>query len=154
MDVLEIQETNNWRYVMNDLLEILNRAKRVNNFKTQDDFIKYLHIIKEFDQSLKLDWDDGAGEEWARFVHENHGIVYMINSKIGIIFARESYKEEIPNVLFSECVIYITESFDKDEWFIDMKKLETQIPQIKWHASEDAVNSNKFSLSDLYFATV
>ena len=139
---------------MSDLLEILIKAKDKCLFKEEEVFIRALDEIKQFDRDLNLDWDDGAGEEWARLNHQEHGIVYMINSKIGIIFARKSYESKIPQVLFSMYEVFITENYDKDEWFIDLAKLKSEVKQISWHASEEAVNPNKFSLNDLYFATV
>lgn len=78
----------------------------------------------------------------------------MINSNIGIIFARKSYESKIPQALFFKYEVFITENYDKDEWFIDLGKLKTDVSQISWHATEEAVKSNKFSLNDLYFATV
>lgn len=138
---------------MSDLLEILIKAKDKCLFKEEEVFIRALDEIKQFDKDLNLDWDDGAGEEWARLNHQEHGIVYMINSKIGIIFARKSYESKIPQVLFSMYEVFITENYDKDEWFINLAKLKLEVKQISWHASEEAVNPNKFSLNDLYFAT-
>lgn len=139
---------------MSNLLEILVKAKDKCLFKEEEVFIRALDEIKQFDEDLKLDWDDGAGEEWARLNHEVYGTVYMINTKIGIIFARKSYERKIPHFLFSKYEIFITENYDKDEWFIDLAKLKSEVSQISWHASEGAVNPNKFSLNDLYFATV
>ncbi len=138
---------------MSDLLEILIKAKVKCLFKEEEVFIRALDEIKQFDKDLNLDWDEGAGEEWARLNHQEHGIVYMINSKIGIIFARKSYESKIPQVLFSMYEVFITENYDKDEWFINLAKLKLEVKQISWHASEEAVNPNKFSLNDLYFAT-
>lgn len=139
---------------MINLLEILIKAKDKYIFEEQDNFIRALDEIKQCDKDLKLDWDDGTGEEWARLIHEEHGIVYMMNSKIGIIFARKSYESKISKDLFSKYEIFITENYDKDEWFIDLERLKSEVNQLSWHASEEAVNPNEFSLNDLYFATV
>lgn len=52
-------------------------------------------------------------------------------------------------------LIYIwVENYDTDEWYIQLKELKEQLPEIDWHASAEAVNDNKFSLNDFYFATI
>jgi hypothetical protein len=85
---------------VSNLLEILIKAKDKCLFITEDNFTKVLDEIKQYDTDLKIDWDNGAGEEWARLTHKEHGIVYMLNSKIGILFARKSYESKIPQVFF------------------------------------------------------
>jgi len=139
---------------MNDLLNVLKKAKNKCVFKKQEEFLKSLDEIRLFDTSLNLDWDNGAGEEWARFKHEKHGIVYMVNSKIGIIFARKNYLDKIPDILFSKYEVFVTETYDDDEWYINLEELKLEMSEIDWHASEEAVSPDKFSLNDLYFATI
>ena len=138
---------------MRNLLEVLITAKKKSIFKTIEEFIIQLDAIKKSDSELELDWDDGAGEEWAMISHKEHGIVYMINTKIGIIFARKSYVPEIPDEFLSLYEIAVVDNYD-DEWFVDITELKESIPEIYWRVSEDSVNVNCFSLKDLYFATV
>ena len=61
---------------------------------------------------------------------------------------------KIPIVLFNEFDIYMVENYDIDEWYIQLKELKEQLPEIDWHVSAEAVNDNKFSLNDFYFATI
>jgi hypothetical protein len=139
---------------MNNLLEILTEAKDKMIFPTQDDFLDALNEVKKSDAILDLDWDDGAGEEWAIFIHQEFGKVCMLNSKIGILFVRKSYADKISKTLYDKYKICIVENYNTDEWFIDLDMLKRTIPQILWNASEDAVNPTGFSLDDFYFATI
>ena len=110
--------------------------------------------IKIADTELKLDWDDGAGEKWARFYNLTDGIVCMVNAKLGLVFMRKKYKnQDIKNILKNLEVVF-TENYYSSDWTIDVSDLKKEIPEIYWHASEDAVNTNGFSLDDFYFATV
>ena len=139
---------------MNDLLKVLTDAKEKIIFRTQEDFIDVLDEVKQSDISLDLDWDNEAGEEWARFIHCELGKVYMLNSKIGIIFTRNSYSDKIPSVLYSKYKILLVDNFDEKEWHIDLEAMKKTVPQIIWHSSEDAVNPKMLSLDDFYYATI
>lgn len=120
----------------------------------QEEFKSILTEIQLADTKLKLDWDDGAGEEWARFSNLTDGIVCMINSKLGLAFVKENYCfQQIESILEKIEIVY-TKTYSSDEWSIDVNNLEKEISEIYWHASEDAVNTKCFSLDDFYFATV
>lgn len=139
---------------MRDMLEILKCTKHKKPFKDQEEFKETLVQIQAADTTLKIDWDDGAGEEWARFSNQADGIVCMINSKIRLVFVRSRYDIQKIQHIICDYEVAFTEDFCSDEWVIDVDKLRHEIPEIYWHASEGAVNVNHFSLDDFYFATV
>lgn len=138
---------------MKNIIEVLKRARNKKIF-TNNEFEELLIKIQTADNNLKLDWDDGAGEEWARFSNQEDGIVCMISAKIGIAFIRKTYKfSNIKNVIDILEIVF-TDDYCSDSWFIDLANLKQTIPELYWHASEGAVNTNSFSLDDLYFATI
>ena len=49
--------------------------------------------------------------------------------------------------------VYVS-NFDLKEWYMDLKYLQKNIPEIIWHTSGDSIDTNGFSLDELYFATV
>ena len=59
---------------MENMVEILKKARDKKIF-LNNEFQELLTKIQLADRNLKLDWDDGAGEEWARFSIQNEGIV-------------------------------------------------------------------------------
>lgn len=148
------QEIHKEGYQMKDMLEILKHAKQKKTFVNQEEVKDVLMQIQIADATLKLDWDDGAGEEWARFSKQTDGIVCMINLNIGLVFVRSKYKFQNIEHIIGDCEVVFTEDYCSDEWTIDVNKLKHEIPEIYWHASEAAVNAKCFSLDDFYYATV
>ena len=135
------------------MIEVLKRARNKKVF-TNNEFEELLIKIQTADDNLKLDWDNGAGEEWARFSNQEDGIVCMIGAKIGVAFIRKKYKfSNIKNVIDMLEIVF-TDDYCSDNWFIDLANLKQMIPELYWHASEGAVNTHSFSLDDLYFATI
>ncbi len=138
---------------MENMIEVLKRARNKKIF-TNNEFKELLIKIQTADDNLKLDWDDGAGEEWARFSNQEDGIVCMISAKIGVAFIRKNYKfSNIKNVIDMLEIVF-TDDYCSDNWFIELANLKQMIPELYWYASEGAVNTNSFSLDDLYFATI
>ena len=138
---------------MENMIEVLKRARNKKVF-TNNEFEELLIKIQTADDNLKLDWDNGAGEEWARFSNQEDGIVCMISAKIGVAFIRKNYKFcNIKNVIDMLEIVF-TDDYCSDNWYIDLANLKQMIPELYWHASEGAVNTNSFSLDDLYFATI
>lgn len=134
-------------------MELLKKARDKKIF-LNNEFEELLAKIQLADSSLKLDWDDGAGEEWARFFNQKDGIVCMMNTNIGVAFIRKCYEFNNIKHVIGMLEIVFTDDYNSDKWFIDLNDLKQNIPEIYWHASEGAVNTNCFSLDDLYFATV
>ena len=56
------------------MIDILKRARDKKVF-VDNEFDELLKKIQSADSNLKIDWDDGAGEEWARFSNQKDGIV-------------------------------------------------------------------------------
>ena len=138
---------------MENMIEVLKRARNKKIF-TNNEFKELLIKIQTADDNLKLDWDDGAGEEWARFSNQEDGIVCMISAKIGVAFIRKNYKfSNIKNVIDMLEIVF-TDDYCSDNWFIELANLKQMIPELYWYASEGVVNTNSFSLDDLYFATI
>lgn len=135
------------------MLEVLKRAKQKKIFVNQE-FKEILMQIQSADATLKIDWDDGAGEEWARFSNQKNGIVCMINRNIGLIFIRSAYKFQNIEHIIGDYEVVFTEDYCSNDWKINTDKLKYEMPEICWHASESAVNVNCFSLDDFYFATI
>ena len=151
---MEVREIHKREITMKDLLSFLENAKKKKIYQNQKEFKENLREIEQFDSSLTLNWDDGAGEEWAGFHHKEYGNVYMTNTKIGIIFALQKYEDKIPRKLLEKYEIIIVENYNTREWFVDIEKLKVQIPEICWLVSNDIINPKKFNLQELYFATV
>ena len=139
---------------MRSINEVFIKAREKKVYKNIIDFRNTIETVGHSDPNIIIDWDNGAGEEWARLIKSDIGIVCMMNTKIGIAFARkQNLNKETIQVLESLFIVEVV-NFSSDEWFIDLDILREKTPEIDWNARVDAVNIEKMSLSDLYFATV
>ena len=138
---------------MRELSQLLIKAKEVKTYVDISEFETLIGKIKEI-KEYRIDWDADAGEEWARFLNSNCEIVLMMNTRIGIAFLREDYfGEKIVSILNNLFIVEV-ENFGSDQWCIDLSEIRKKLPEINWAASEEAVNTEKMSLQDLYYATV
>ncbi|MBQ1328263.1 MAG: hypothetical protein IIY49_09560 [Eubacterium sp.] len=135
---------------MRDLIKELVEARNKKIYK-DNDFKTILSFLKGINTGNKINWDEGAGEEWA-FIN-NQSMSIMLNAKIGIYFIRGKISEEYLKVLNEGNCVYVS-NFDLKEWYMDLKYLQKNIPEIIWHTSGDSIDTNGFSLDELYFATV
>ena len=135
---------------MRDLLKELVMARNKKIYKGND-FKTLLSTLKGIDIDNKINWDEGAGEEWA-FLN-NQSLSIMLNTKIGIYFVRGELSDDYLDVLNDGNCVYVS-NYDLKEWFIDLEYLQKNIPEIIWHTSGDSIDTNGFSLDELYFATV
>ena len=139
---------------MKDLAELFCQARDKKIYKDIFEFRKLINIIEEIDNGLELDWDTGAGEDWAQFVKKGVAIVCMLHTKIGIAFIRRDLI--VAETLEILQPLFIVDFFDYEleEWCIDLNLLKEKVPEIEWLVEKDAVDDKRMSLLDLYFATV
>lgn len=135
---------------MRDLLKELVVARNKKMYK-DNDFKNLLLFLKGLNIANKINWDEGAGEEWA-FIN-NQSMSIMLNAKIGIYFVRGEISDDYLDVLNDGNCVYVS-NYDLKEWYIDLEYLQKNIPEIIWHTSGDSIDTNGFSLDELYFATV
>ena len=135
---------------MMNLNKLLSGAKKYENKSELKNIIEKIDFFDEY----RLDWDEKAGEEWARFFNINSEIVLMFNVKICIVFMRKELISTPIYDLLSDLLIVEVENFSSENWCIDISKIENDLPEIKWRASKEVVNTEKMSLQDLYYATV
>lgn len=137
---------------MRELSQLLIKAKKM---KKYEDILEFENLIRKIEElkEYELDWDTGAGEDWARFLNNNYEIVLMLHTKIGIVFLREDVSPNIYTIL-KELMIVEVHDYGSDEWCIDLSNITRDLPEINWLASKETVNPEKMSLQDLYFATV
>lgn len=137
---------------MKDVVELFVNAKKKKLLKNIE-FKELIRQIKFADPNLILDWDEGAGEDWARFIDSKKGIVFMMHSRIGVVFIRKVYEYDKIKKIVTELEVVFVDNYNSKEWYANLAEFE-KIPEVYWHACENAVNTNCFSLDELYYATV
>ena len=79
----------------------------------------------------------------------------LIKARGKKIFLKNEFKELLMKISLADRDLKLDwDDYSSENWFIDVVDFKQKIPELYWHASEDAVNRNSFSLQDLYFATV
>lgn len=137
-----------------NMLEALREARGKKKFDSEEEFKQILRLIKSFGKEISIDWDDGAGEEWARIVHQNLGVIGMIHTKIGMLFIMKNKELDTIKDKLKDVYIVEIEDFDKKEWFIKIEDIKNTAPELNWCAPPSAIDCNNFSLSDFYVITV
>lgn len=135
---------------MRNLLDELQAAHHI----TCDELNQALQELLALDNKSSLDWDRWCGEEWARVVNSKYGVICMAHTKLNIAFFRRSYVKKISHSIKANFKLVITERYEEKEWYVDLIKLKENYPEIDWYATDDVVNSQKFCLNDLYWASV
>lgn len=135
---------------MRDMFVELLDAK-TNKIYKENEFESLLLSLGSLSEGLTINWDSGAGEEWAFF--NNVGFNIMLNRRIGICFVRGVLDIPVSSCL-SQCKCVFVDGYDLKEWYIDLDKLYKCIPEIVWHTHDNAVDPHCFSLNDFYYATV
>ena len=137
---------------MKDLLEVFKSAKERYCFKDLHEFYKCICALQSELPGMTLDWDDGAGEAWARLWDSD--LWFMMHRRIVTVFMRSSTETpRIPSSI-AHLTIVPVDSIDAEEWYLDVDQLREDLPEIAWHACLDAVDPSALSLNDLHYATV
>lgn len=139
---------------MQDLSRILMEAKKKKVYENIDEFKDVLDEIMSSEINVVLDWDNEAGEGWARFIHRQKGVVGMLNTKIGIVFICDHFLKSITLKKLDSLFLVRVPSYSSEEWYVDLSLLEKEISEISWKKCFDDVDVTRLSLDDLYFATI
>ena len=135
---------------MRDMLVELLDARKLKIYK-ENEFEDLLQTLENSNAGNKIDWDLGAGEEWA-FVN-NDAFSVMLNRRIGICFVRGTL-DEFTAFYLGQCKCVSVGGFNIKEWYVDLVDLRKNIPEIVWLSSKEAVDPDCFMLLDFYVATV
>jgi len=137
---------------MRDLLIELLNAKKI---KAGWSVEKLLEITINFkDDSLKNEiyWDYKSGDDNICGLAINKKLVAYLHKELPICFYLKEFKKY--KATYSDILWFVkTEDFDKDEWFINLKKLQELVPEIQWDACIDAVDPASFSVDGFKYAT-
>lgn len=136
---------------MRELSEIFIQAKKKRVYKDMTEFEDLLKKIIESDSNLQLDWDDGAGEEWAMIIKTQVGIVCMLNIRIGIGFIRKMELSSETLIVLNSLFLVDVLDYTSEIWCMNLEK---QIPEISCEGCTDVIDVTKMSLHDLYFVSV
>lgn len=133
---------------MIDLTDILIRAQEHCLWSKQA-----LSVLIRQIPVLSFSWDMECGERWASIELYGNFVGY-ISSFIPLCFCKTSSLEEIINFFGDRVLIVAENNFDEEKWFIDEKKFKKDLNGLSWIAEEGLLNFKKFSINDLWYATI
>jgi len=137
--------------MLRDLLtEILN-AKKIKEDWGEAKLAAMALDFKSDNKNNEIMWAYESGEEVCHFLINNERAAY-IHVKLPICFYASNFEKY--KKLYSGVLWFVkTEDFDKDEWFVDLKKMRELVPELSWCACVEAVNPKSFSVDGFRFAT-
>lgn len=129
---------------MKDVTTAFISARKQHVYRDTAEFEVRAYSWMENTPELRPSHHYEKGEGWLWY----SGIA-MVSTRIALAFVREEYADCFPGA-----EIVAVKDFDRKVWSIDLKRLRSEVPEIVWAACEEAVDSKKFSIKDLYYATV
>ena len=134
---------------MQDLTDVLIEAQNKNYFWSKDK----LHMLINQNVLLQFDWDRECGERWASIMLNNKFAGY-ISCFVPLCFCKVDFAEEMKSSFKDEITVIIVKDFDEKRWYIDDKKLIKNLNGFMWIIEEEVLNIKRFSINDLWYATI
>ncbi len=110
-----------------------------------------LSSISQIIPQAKIDWDLGAGEDWASIIVDEDSIG-IIRSDVPIAFFLDKYYDLVANLMANSQVKLISVADFKEECFkLDSNHAEKILPGIRMSS---AIKLDMLSIADLWWATI
>lgn len=94
-----------------------------------------------------------CGERWAT-VFWDHKFIGYISSVVPIAFCKTVFSKEIERFFEEKVIIIHEDDLDDKKWFIDPQRLEKCSLRLKWIIREQVLDLGRFSINDLWYATI
>lgn len=139
---------------MRNLTDEILKSKEYQKTWSKEKLDILIKLWGEEDGSLKFDCDIESGEQWIS-IFKNNTKLAMIGIKLPILFLNERCVNNIKEYDFIKEVHVVRDiDFDTNSWYINLDVIKHSVPELNWHASADAVNSECISINDFWYATI
>lgn len=137
-----------------DITPSLRRAVSKGQHWSRDDVQRTVIEIAGEGSDRSLDWDEGAGEAWARVVDAD-GVVAMVYARLPLIVVREEASAEIDRLAWNAEMIDVTSVADED-LRADEARLIEAFPELAAHLHDGKPEFSPecFTAEELWFLTV
>jgi hypothetical protein len=98
-----------------------------------------------------VEWDEDAGERWARVLTGRH-VLALVRTDLRLVLHRTDWAGRPPPDLTSEVVLTPIENFDECIFEADRQVLRSAFPSLV--SAPESLDAERFSISDLWWATV
>lgn len=136
---------------MTDLTKFLREASRRSDGWSDATFFRYLAFLLANHSNATLDWDIGAGEEWARVISNDMPIAYLRVDLPLILVASARVKPAVLEELEKLAVVVEYEEADKPAFSLDVVAFNEVFPSHTWRT--DVCSPESFSANDLHWMT-
>ncbi len=134
---------------MIDLTDSLLRAEQYDSLWSKDS----LRSLIDKKEAMIFDWDMECGERWAT-IFLDHKFIGYISSVVPIAFCKTVSLKEIERILDEKVIIINEDDLDDKKWFIDPRRLEKCSLKLNWIIREQVLDLGRFSINDLWYATI
>ncbi len=119
---------------------------------SKEKLIDVVNLILSLVGTGKLDWDIGAGEDWARILGEKETIAF-IRVDFPLAIVREAYATTLRAALEKTGVVSIfVPDFERRLYELSMSELGNIFP--RWHTEVEIIDPQNFSIDELWYATI
>jgi hypothetical protein len=120
---------------------------------TNADFQRLVSNLLESVGESSLDWDQGAGEGWARILVGNQ-VVAIVRFDEPLVFLLDRYLTgSLANELQEHKIVLVrTGDMDSKTYKLDVESIRDIFPNLQW--PYEAIDPGELSVLDLWWATV
>lgn len=138
---------------MKNMLDLLLIAKKI---KKNWDIKKLGEICIEFERTecdKYTNYTDvfNSGTEWVSIMSKVE-LIAIVHVKLPVCFLLKKY-EKFRDLYFSYIYTVLIDDFYTQEWCISKNALNEKIPELTWLSSDKEINTSRFSIEELKFAT-
>ena len=136
-----------------DLTPLLSEARQFSSRWSKDKVRQAAKCILQHLRGTTLDWDEWAGEEWARVLLDRT-VLALIHVQTPLVFMLATYLRKDLASELSEIGSHTVsvDDFEEKHYKVDQSRLKEVFPGKLWPS--DAIDPEKLSIFDLWWATV
>lgn len=133
-----------------NLTAIFLRAYEKKDNWSEDTLLSMLHLIASKFPFSSLDWDQDAGEMWARFLRREEAFVY-VRVNMPLVFVLSAYADKVESLLLPKIVVAAVPNMNAQSYSLDPSEIGWFFPEHSWPVE---INPDAFSINELWYATV
>jgi len=133
-----------------DLTVLFLQAYEQKNSWSEEALVSTLHLLGTLFPFASLDWDEDAGESWARFLRRNNVFIY-VRADMPVVIVLRAYASEVESALSGQVVVINVPSMSAQNFSFDVSEIGRLFPEHIWSSD---VNPNSFSIDELWYTTV
>lgn len=139
---------------MVDLTPFLLKAAQQDTNWSKNNLLHTLNQVVQTVPGAIIDWDEGAGEDWASILGPNRVLaIVRVDIPLAIIGTEMT---RIKDIFERQAVVVICAAdWQASEYGIDISALEKQLPGWNWPSEITSPSgSQSISIQDLWWATI